>query len=96
MGVWIAIGLLALVKMSFAAVMLWLPFRDDAALDGPDSSDEDGGSKVPPMGTGGRHPRAPLPRLPRHPRRGPHGEAPPPSPPRTRRGPAPVRVPCRR
>jgi hypothetical protein len=85
MPLWVWIMLLAaLVKLPIAALMLWIPFRDDVAMrsnDAPDSSEEDGGSKALPGGPLDRHPRGPLPR---HPRRGPHGSPSPAPPPRVR------------
>jgi hypothetical protein len=85
MPVWVWIMLLAaLVKLPIAGLMLWIPFRDDQAMqagDAPDSSEEDGGSKALPGGPLEPHPRGPLPRLPR---RGPHGSHSPPSPSRVR------------
>ena len=83
MAVWILIGLLALLKLPLVGLMMWMPFRaDQSVLDGPDSSQDDGGSKTLPSAPDGRrHPRGPLPRTPR---RGPHGGAELPSPPRSR------------
>jgi hypothetical protein len=85
MPIWVWILMLAaLVKLPIAALMLWIPFRNDEAMqarDVPDSSEEDGGSKVLPGGPLDPHPRTPLPRRPR---RGPHGSPAPPSPPRVR------------
>jgi hypothetical protein len=85
MPLWVWILMLAaLVKLPIAGLMLWIPFRDDEAMratDVPDSSDEDGGSKVQPSGGREPHPRGPLPRRPR---RGPHGSPSPPSPRRVR------------
>ncbi|HMD51279.1 MAG TPA: hypothetical protein VKG62_01090 [Solirubrobacteraceae bacterium] len=74
----------ALVKLPIAGLMLWIPIRNDEAMrqeDVPDSSEEDGGSKVLPGGPLDPHPRTPRP--PR-PRRGPHGSASPPAPRRVR------------
>jgi hypothetical protein len=92
MPVWLWILMLvALVKLPIAALMLWIPFRDDQAMqshDTSDSSEDDGGSKVLGGGPLDPHPRTPLPR---HPRRGPHGSPSPPSPPRVRTSPRPVR-----
>jgi hypothetical protein len=89
MPLWVWIVMLAaLIKLPIAALMLWIPFRNDEAMlardaDGAsDSSEEDGGSKALPAGPLDPHPRAPLPRRPR---RGPHGSPSPPSPPRVRR-----------
>jgi hypothetical protein len=87
--------LAAVVKLPIAALMLWIPFRDDVAMqssDVPDSSEEDGGSKALPGGPLDRHPRGPLPR---HPRRGPHGSHSPPSPPRVRTNVRSTRRVCR-
>jgi hypothetical protein len=85
MALWVWILMLAaLVKLPVAALMLWIPFRNDEAMqarDLPDSSEEDGGSKALPGGPLDPHPRGPL--QPR-PRRGPHGAPSPPSPPRVR------------
>jgi hypothetical protein len=69
------IVLVGLLKVPLVALLLWLPFRDDPLpADLPDSSSQDdGGSKVPPDPRRPRHPRSPLPRLPR---RGPHGGTP--------------------
>jgi hypothetical protein len=87
MPIWVwVLMLVALVKLPIAALMLWIPFRDDQAMqarDVPDSSEEDGGSKALPGGPMDPHPRTPLPRKPR---RGPHGSPAPPSPPRVRTG----------
>jgi hypothetical protein len=87
--IWVVILAFGLVKLPIAALMLWIPFRSDAAMDTgqpADSSEEDGGSKTLPDGAGGPrdpHPRAPL-HGPRRPRRGPHGSVAPPSPARVR------------
>lgn len=81
--VWV-IMFAALVKIPLAGLMLWIPYRNDQALnapDVPDSSEEDGGSKALPGGPLDPHPRAPRPRRPR---RGPHGSPSPASPPRVR------------
>jgi len=93
MPLWLLIAVLTLVKLPIAALMLWIPFRSDAALDvaePPDRNDEDGGSHALPAGPLDPRPRRPLPSgpFPRRPRRGPHASPPPPSPPR-------VRVPAR-
>jgi hypothetical protein len=96
MPLWVWIMLLAaLVKLPIAALMLWIPFRDDAAMqssDVPDSSEEDGGSKALPGGPLDRHPRGPLPR---NPRRGPHGSPSPPPPRRVRTNVRSTRRVCR-
>ncbi|HWX75513.1 MAG TPA: hypothetical protein VNZ05_09410 [Solirubrobacteraceae bacterium] len=73
MSLWLLIALFGLIKLPLAALMLWLPMRNDAAMAVPDtgeSSDEDGGSRTPP-----RDPHHPRPRWPSPPRsRGPeHG-----------------------
>jgi hypothetical protein len=76
--------MLGLVKLVVAALMLWLPFRYDAAMvavDDEPRSDDEGGSKVSPSAPVDPHPRLPLPR---NPRRGPHGSSSPPSPARVR------------
>ena len=81
--VWIVI-LAALIKLPIAALMLWIPFRNDEAMREPDvsdSSEEDGGSRALPGGPLDPHPRSPRPPKPR---RGPHGSPPPPSPARVR------------
>lgn len=96
MPLWLWILLLvALIKLPIAALMLWIPFRYDEAMqapEAPDSSEEDGGSRALPGGPLDPHPRAPLPNKPR---RGPHGSPSPPPPARVR-GPAapsrPVRI----
>jgi hypothetical protein len=81
MTLWMLILLLALIKIPLMAFMLWLPFREEIKGTEPatesESSDEDGGTKTPPIGPHGRHPRRPLHHGP-HPRRGPHGSAPDP------------------
>lgn len=89
MPLWMLIVLLALIKLPIAALMLWIPFRNDAAMntaDPPDRSDDDGGSRALPAGPLDPRPRRPLPSgpFPRRPRRGPHGSSPPPSPRRVR------------
>jgi hypothetical protein len=82
---WVVILTLGLVKLPIAALMLWIPFRSDAAMasgESAESSEEDGGSKTLPGGPRDPHPRAPL-HGPR-PRRGPHGSSASPSPARVR------------
>jgi hypothetical protein len=85
MPLWLWILLFAgLLKIPLAALMLWIPFRYDESLrapENPDSSEEDGGSKVLPSGPRDPHPRLPHPRRPR---RGPHGSPAPSSPARVR------------
>jgi hypothetical protein len=94
MSLWMVIVLLGLVKLPVAALMLWIPFREDQAMkvgaagaetDGTGDSEEDDGGSIA-LGASPRdpHPRSPLPR-PR--RRGPHGSGTPPSPRRMRRPP---------
>ncbi len=87
MPLWLLIVLLGLIKLPIAALMLWLPFRNDPVLrasEPPDRSDDDGGSRALPAGPLDPRPRRPLPSSPRCPRRGPHGSPPPPSPRRVR------------
>jgi hypothetical protein len=89
MPLWMLIALLALIKLPIAALMLWIPFRNDAAMKAPEppgKSDEDGGTHALPAGPLDPHPRRPLPYgpRPRSPRRGPHGSPPPPAPRRVR------------
>jgi hypothetical protein len=84
MPLWVVLVSLGLVKLVVASLMLWLPFRCDAAMmavDDEPRSDDDGGSKVSQAAPVDPHPRLPLPRKPR---RGPHGSSSPPSPPRVR------------
>jgi hypothetical protein len=92
MSLWMVIVLLGLVKLPVAALMLWLPFRNDQAMNieavGPetdvsgDSEDGGGGGSIA-LGASpvDPHPRSPLPR-PR--RRGPHGSGAPSAPRRIR------------
>jgi hypothetical protein len=89
MPLWTLIVLLALIKLPIAALMLWMPFRNDAAVstnEPPAQSDDDGGSRALPAGPLDPRPRRPTPFGPfsRGPRRGPHGSPPPPSPRRVR------------
>jgi len=76
------------IKLPLAALMLWLPFRDDDAIapvDATDPADGDGGSPALPAGPLNPHPRPTSGRpFRRPPRRGPHGAPPPPSPRRVR------------
>jgi hypothetical protein len=92
MSLWMVIVLLGLLKLPVAALMLWIPFRDDQAMSVPGAGDaeesgaseDDGGSMALGASPLDPHPRSPRP----HPRRrGPHGSdaTPPPSPPRIRR-----------
>jgi hypothetical protein len=93
MSLWMVIVLLGLLKLPVAALMLWIPFREDQAMyaratgDAEESgaAEDDGGSIALAGSPLDPHPRSPRPR-PR--RRGPHGgdaTTPPPSPPRVRR-----------
>jgi hypothetical protein len=89
MPLWMLIVLLALIKLPIAALMLWIPFRNDAAMstgEPPDRSDDDGGSRALPAGPLDPRPRRPPPSgpFPRRPRRGPHASPAPPSPRRVR------------
>jgi hypothetical protein len=78
---WTFVYLMVGLKLPILA-LLWIVWW--AVHEKPDSAEEDdeqggggdGGVKRPPT-----HPRRPFPRLPR---RGPHGDPPVPSPPRTR------------
>ncbi len=75
MSIWIIIVLLAVLKIPAAALLLWLPFRSDAAADDDDDAGDasdggDGGIEAEPRPPRGPHPRSPI-RWPR--RRGPHG-----------------------
>lgn len=84
MSLWVVLVTLGLVKLVVASLMLWLPFRYDAAMmavDDEPRSDDEGGSKVSTGAPADPHPRLPLPRKPR---RGPHGSSSPPSPARVR------------
>ena len=90
MSLWMVIVLLGLLKLPIAALMLWIPFRNDQAMnmaatvdaEESNASDDDGGSKTLSPSSLDPRPRAPSPR-PR--RRGPHGSDPlPSSPPRVR------------
>jgi hypothetical protein len=75
MSLWMSIVLLlALIKLPIAALMLWLPFRNDEAMNAPMSigtSDEDGGSRALPGS-----PRQPGPRRPSRDPRLPGGARP--------------------
>jgi hypothetical protein len=86
MPLWLLLTLMGLIKLLVASLMLWLPFRSDAAMcaledDEVSDSDDDGGTKTLPGAPTEPHPRLPLPRWPR---RGPHGSPSPPSPERVR------------
>lgn len=94
MSLWLLLTFMGLIKLVVAALMLWLPFRSDAAmsaLDDEDRSDpdEDGGSKTFRGSPYEPHPRLPFPSRPR---RGPHGSPPPLSPTRVRVSRDPRRV----
>ena len=98
MPLWMLIALLALIKLPIAALMLWIPFRNDVATNAPEppgQSDDDGGTRTMPAGPLDPRPRRPLPSgpRPRSPRRGPHGSPAPSSPRRVR---APASRPARR
>ncbi len=83
--------LAAIIKLPIAALMLWIPFRDDAAMRAPESTDsgeDDGGSRVLPAGPLEPHPRGPLPAFPVVALTGPRHR---PLPPRVRRSFAPPR-----
>lgn len=90
MSLWMVIVLLGLIKLPMAALMLWIPFRNDQAMNaaiGADAdeagdSEDDGGSMALGASPLDPHPRSPRPR-PR--RRGPHGSDRPSSPRRVRR-----------
>jgi hypothetical protein len=79
MSLWLIIVLLGLLKLPIAALMLWMPFRDDHTTRAlastsadpaqAEDSDEEGGSPALPASPPNPHPRSPRPR-PR--RRGPH------------------------
>jgi hypothetical protein len=89
MPLWTLIVMLALIKLPIAAMMLWIPFRNDTAMnsgDPPENSDDDGGSRALPAGPLDPRPRRPPPGgpFPRRPRRGPHASPAPPSPRRVR------------
>lgn len=93
MSLWMVIVLLGLAKLPVAALMLWIPFRNDQAMsvdataeaDGAGDSEDDGGSRALGGSSPDPHPRSLRPR-PR--RRGPHGSNTPPSSPRRVRRPA--------
>jgi hypothetical protein len=75
--IWFVFLAVVLIKLPIAALLLWIPFRSDAALESPpaaepDSGEDDGGSKtLPGSFRHHRRPRGPL--HGRGPRRGPHG-----------------------
>ncbi len=80
---WTFVYLMVGLKLPILALLwiVWWAVRDQPEAEGEDDEQGggDGGVKRPRP-----HPRQPLPRHPRHPRRGPHGDPPLPSPPRTR------------
>jgi hypothetical protein len=85
MSLWLLLALVGLIKLLVASLMLWLPFRSDAAMNAVEDethldSDDDGGTKTLPTTPSEPHPRLPLRPGPR---RGPHG-LPPSSPARVR------------
>jgi hypothetical protein len=93
MSVWVLIALFGLIKLPLAALMLWLPFRDDAAMRVQEASgpaEDDGGSRTLPGSPRGPRPRWPVPRRPSphaaggpaRPRRGDRACTPPPRAPR--------------
>ena len=94
MSLWVMIALLGLIKLPIAALMFWLPFREDEAMrsaDAPGSVEDEGGSRALPGGPLDPHPHRP--RLGPRPRgRGPHGGASLRAPARTRVTPRTGRV----
>jgi hypothetical protein len=67
MSVWVLIALFGLIKLPLAALMLWYPFRDDAAMvvqPAPGPAEDDGGSGNPPPSPRGPRPSWPIPRRP--------------------------------
>jgi hypothetical protein len=87
MSLWMFMVLMLAIKLPIAALMLWMPFRNDEAMRAanPGSSDEDGGSRTLPAGPLDPRPRSPISGrpFPRSPR-GPHGSPAPLSPRRAR------------
>jgi hypothetical protein len=91
---WVVILLFGFIKLPLAGLMLWIPYRNDQALDAREagessaasSEDDEGGSKTLAQPPRDPHPRMPL-HGPRAPRRGPHGAPAPASPARVRTGP---------
>jgi hypothetical protein len=86
MPLWLLLMLMGLIKLLVASLMLWLPFRSDAAMSAREDenradADEDGGSRTLPGSPTEPHPKLPHPHGPR---RGPHGSPSPPSPARVR------------
>jgi hypothetical protein len=94
MSLWVMIALLGLIKLPIAALMFWIPFREDEAMrstEAPSSSEDDGGSRVLPGGPLDPHPHRPG-IGPRPRRRGPHGDTAPGAPGRVRGGARATRV----
>jgi hypothetical protein len=94
---WVLIFGFALVKIPIGLLMLWIPFRSDAAVaslptpgEQDSTGEDDGGSKTLPDAPRQPRPNRPHPRTPRHgprgPRRGPHGTPAPAAPARSRHG----------
>jgi hypothetical protein len=86
MSLWLLFTLIGLIKLLMASLMLWLPFRSDAAMSALNDEnraepDDEGGSKTLPGTPSEPHPKLPGPHRPR---RGPHGSPSPPSPARVR------------
>jgi hypothetical protein len=83
---WTMLYLFVALKIPILAAcwLIWWAVRQE-----PDYSEDSGG------GGGGRRRPHPPPKLPHAPRRGPHREAPPPSPPRVRTVVARAREPVR-
>jgi hypothetical protein len=78
MSLTLIIVLLAVIKLSIAAMLLLLPFLHDSAMqqpDGPSASDDDGGLRIA-RGGNGRRPRWPVSGGPTGPRDGGHGTLP--------------------
>jgi hypothetical protein len=85
-SLWLLLGLMGLVKLAGASLMLWLPFRSDAAMvslgdEHRSEPDDEGGTKALPGSPNEPYPKLPLPNRPR---RGPHGSPTPPPPSRAR------------
>jgi hypothetical protein len=76
---WLFLGLK--IPLLAACWLVWWAIRQEPEPDDDPRPNGDGGQRVRPAARDPRHPR---PKLPHAPRRGPHAEAPPPSPPRVR------------
>jgi hypothetical protein len=76
---WTFIWLMVFLKIPIVALFLIVRWAVRAEPEPASSEDGGIGPRLRP-----RHPHHPRSRLPRSPRRGPHGEAPLPSPPRVR------------